>query len=153
MSQKIKKQIKRSMPLLLIFSLLWSTMAVGLVFNFDFNIYKDNKLDLSLESPVALADTATTSVSVLNAAPYFSVGPFELPFSTDATPINVGENITFTTKADDPELDDYYLLVCGDDTVSFWAVDPDEVQDLIKNLQDFSKHLPRTVIESGNYTE
>jgi len=46
-----------------------------------------------------------------------------------------------------------YNVVCGDDTVSFWAVDPDEVEDLIKNLQDFSKHLPRTVIESGNYTE
>ncbi|OGF25027.1 hypothetical protein A2331_00560 [Candidatus Falkowbacteria bacterium RIFOXYB2_FULL_34_18] len=111
MSKKIKKQIKKSMPLLIIFSLLWSTMAIGLVFNFDFSFY-----DLSLNRPEALADVATTTVSVLNASPYFTVGPFEQPFSTNTSPINVGGDITFTAKAQDPELDNYYLLVCGDDT-------------------------------------
>jgi len=45
-----------------------------------------------------------------------------------------------------------YNVVCGDDTVSFWAVDPDEVDDLIENLKDFSENLPKTVKESGNYT-
>lgn len=46
-----------------------------------------------------------------------------------------------------------YNVVCGDDTVSFWAVDPDEINDLMENLEDFSRFLPETVIESGNYTK
>ena len=44
-------------------------------------------------------------------------------------------------------------VVCYSEIVSFWAVDPNETLDLIQNLQDFSKHLPHTVLESGNYTE
>ena len=44
-------------------------------------------------------------------------------------------------------------VVCADDTVSFWAVDPDEVDDLIDHLQDFSRYLPNTVEEYGNYTK
>ena len=119
MCEKIKRQIKRSMPILVIFCLLWSTFAVGVIFNLDFNIYnykQNNKSSLSLNTPEAFADEATTTVSVLNAAPYFSVGPFEQPFSTSTTPVNVGENVTFTVKANDPELNDYYLLVCGDAT-------------------------------------
>ena len=44
-------------------------------------------------------------------------------------------------------------VVAGDDTVSFWAVDPDEWDDLIDHLKDFSSHLPYTVTESGNYTK
>lgn len=107
------------MPILVIFCLLWTVSAIGVVFNLDFNIYhkynkQKNGLDFSV--PVAQADEATTTVSVLNASPYFSVGPFEKPFSTSTSPVNVGENVTFTAKALDPELNDYYLLVCGDAT-------------------------------------
>ena len=46
-----------------------------------------------------------------------------------------------------------YNVVAGDDTVSFWAVDSDEIAELIKNLQEFSDYLPHTVKESGNYTD
>ena len=46
-----------------------------------------------------------------------------------------------------------YNVVAGDDTVSFWAIESDEIAELIENLQDFSDHLPHTVEESGNYTE
>ena len=46
-----------------------------------------------------------------------------------------------------------YNVVCGDDTVSFWAVDPDEINDLMEHLEDFSRFLPNNVIESGNYTK
>jgi len=75
------------MPLLVIFSLLWSVSMVGFVFNLDFNIYKQNdKLDLSLNIPQVQADTATTSVFVLNASPYIVTGPFEQPFSASTTP-------------------------------------------------------------------
>lgn len=43
-------------------------------------------------------------------------------------------------------------VVLGDDTISFWAVDPSEYNDLIDNLKQFSEKLPTTVKESGNYT-
>ncbi|MFX0186776.1 MAG: hypothetical protein ACFE8A_03470 [Candidatus Hodarchaeota archaeon] len=43
-------------------------------------------------------------------------------------------------------------VVLGDDTISFWAVDPSEYDDLIENLKDFEDKLPDTVIQSGNYT-
>jgi len=43
-------------------------------------------------------------------------------------------------------------VVCYSGTVSFWSVDPDETNNLIQNLLDFSKYLPHTVKESGNYT-
>jgi hypothetical protein len=46
-----------------------------------------------------------------------------------------------------------YNVVCGDDIVSFWATDPEEIDDLIDNLKDFSRYLPNTVTESGNYTK
>jgi len=55
------------------------------------------------------------------------------------------------TKVGEWELE--YNVVCGDDTVSFWAVDPDEIDDLIDHLKDFSPNLPSTVKESGNYTK
>ncbi|MDB9311794.1 hypothetical protein PN462_01675 [Spirulina sp. CS-785/01] len=39
------------------------------------------------------------------------------------------------------------------DTVIFYAVDPQETQKLITNLQDYSQHLPDTVQEKGEYTQ
>ncbi len=45
-----------------------------------------------------------------------------------------------------------YDVVLGDDTISFWAINPDEINDLVHNLRDFSPNLPDTVKESGNYT-
>ncbi len=44
-------------------------------------------------------------------------------------------------------------VACGSDTVSFYAVDPEESTNLIANLKEFSPQLPEMVIESGNYTE
>jgi len=44
-------------------------------------------------------------------------------------------------------------IVVGGDMVSFYAVDPAEKQNLIRNLQDFSSYLPNKVIEMGLYTE
>ncbi|OGF25026.1 hypothetical protein A2331_00555 [Candidatus Falkowbacteria bacterium RIFOXYB2_FULL_34_18] len=101
------------MPILVIFCLLWSTFAVGVVFNLNFNIYNKQENNLNFVIPEAQADQATTTVFVLNASPYFVLGPFEKPFSTNTTPVNVGETLVFTALADDPELNDYYLLVCA----------------------------------------
>ncbi len=39
------------------------------------------------------------------------------------------------------------------DTVTFYAVEEDESSHLIHNLEDFSKYLPESIEESGNYTE
>ena len=44
-------------------------------------------------------------------------------------------------------------LICGDDTVTFYAPTPDRVPELAANLRDFSEQLPPTVIQSGLYTE
>ena len=69
MAKKIKKQIIRSIPLFVILSLITSSVAVGLVFNFDWEIYKmfnekDAHLALTMPEAQAQDDTATTTVEV-----------------------------------------------------------------------------------------
>jgi hypothetical protein len=44
-------------------------------------------------------------------------------------------------------------VVCGGETVSFYAVDPSEADNLIKNLRAFSSSLPKNVVQSGEYTK
>ena len=44
-------------------------------------------------------------------------------------------------------------VVCHGNTVSFYAVDPFEVNNLIQNLRDFSSHLPKDVVQTGAYTK
>jgi 4-amino-4-deoxy-L-arabinose transferase-like glycosyltransferase len=44
-------------------------------------------------------------------------------------------------------------VVCGGETVSFYAVDPPEADNLIKNLSAFSSSLPKNVVQSGEYTK
>jgi hypothetical protein len=44
-------------------------------------------------------------------------------------------------------------VICGDDTVSFYAVDPSEADNLINNLRVFSSLLPKDVVQSGVYTK
>jgi len=42
-------------------------------------------------------------------------------------------------------------VVCGDDTVSFYAVDPGAAPGLLENLRTFSPRLPADVIQRGGY--
>ena len=116
MAKKIKKQLKRSMPLFIIFSLIMSTMAVGLVFNLNFKVISfDKDINLDISQSLAKAqtgDTATTTVTVKNASPTFSVEAAENPVSTSTSPINVGYGIGFNASANDPENNSYYLIVC-----------------------------------------
>jgi hypothetical protein len=51
-------------------------------------------------------------VEVGNNAPSFTVDAHENPTSDNATPTNVGANVTIQATATDPNTDDYYLLVC-----------------------------------------
>jgi hypothetical protein len=44
-------------------------------------------------------------------------------------------------------------VVCGGDTVSFYAVDPEEEYRLIENLKTFSTKIPRNIEQSGKYIE
>lgn len=61
---------------------------------------------------VAKANTATTSVTVLNTPPTFMVDPQESPASSTSTPTNAGQTVTWIAKADDSSGDNYYLLIC-----------------------------------------
>ena len=44
-------------------------------------------------------------------------------------------------------------VTCGDDTVSFYALDPSEEDSLIANLGHFASQLPENVRQSGKYID
>jgi hypothetical protein len=115
MCNLIKKQIKRSLPLFLIFTLLTSSV-VGLLFNFDFDLFDGNHFSMP-EVQAQTTDTASTTVTVLNAPPAITSDPAEVPPSASTTPRNVGGSIGFTVTADDPEGNTYYLIVCDANSV------------------------------------
>jgi hypothetical protein len=121
MPQKIKKQIKRSMPVFMIFSLVISSTVIGLVFNLGFNFLNFDKITKGhIAPPMAQAqnDTASTTVTVKNAAPEFSVDPAESPTSTSTSPVNVGDAISFNATATDAENNQYYLIICSTNSVT-----------------------------------
>ncbi|PLX27043.1 hypothetical protein C0583_04845 [Candidatus Parcubacteria bacterium] len=120
MSKKIKKQIKRSMPVFVITCLLVSTLTAGLVFNLDFNLVKntDNEISLEMNLHEAKADVATTTVTVKNAPPNIDVDVAEDPASASTTPINVCNKAEWTVTASDPELNNYYLIICATDSAT-----------------------------------
>jgi len=65
-----------------------------------------------------LADSVSTSVTVGNSAPSFTVGPAESSESSSTSPTNVGSSVTFTATATDSNTEDYYLIVCSSNSVS-----------------------------------
>jgi len=44
-------------------------------------------------------------------------------------------------------------VVCGEDNVSFYALDPLQKDNLIQNLRAFSSHLLKDIVQSGDYTK
>lgn len=64
----------------------------------------------------ATADSATTSVTVLNIPPSWTNEAIESPASTSTSPTNDGSNVTWTAKGTDGNAEDYYLLICKDNT-------------------------------------
>ena len=64
------------------------------------------------------ADTVTTSVTVGNTPPAFSGDAAENPASDDTTPTDVGSDVTFEATANDPNLEDYYLIICKTNAVT-----------------------------------
>jgi len=87
-----------------VLAILWGVAALALVFFLDIehggNIQK------------ATADSATTSVTVLNTPPIWDVNPAESPASATTTPTNVGDSATWIATASDGNGEDYYLLIC-----------------------------------------
>lgn len=72
-------------------------------------------LGLVIELPggdVARANTATTSVTVLNTPPTWVEFAHEVASSSTSTPTNSGSTISWTAVADDSSGDNYYLIVC-----------------------------------------
>ena len=120
MSKIIKKKLKRSLPWLTIITLV-SSLAVGLSFNLDFQkLVKTTVQEGGLNLPLnqAQADLATTSVTVQNAPPEITNGPAEDPVSTSTSPINLGDQIGFRATGNDPENNNYYLIVCTTNDVT-----------------------------------
>jgi len=64
------------------------------------------------------AESITTSVTVGNSAPTFTVGPAENPASSTTSPTNVGSNVTFQATATDANNNNYYLIVCFSNSVT-----------------------------------
>ena len=61
------------------------------------------------------AQTASTSLQVLNTPPTFVVEPFEITPSSTTTPTNSGDVVTWSATGNDANGADYYLLVCDQD--------------------------------------
>jgi hypothetical protein len=64
------------------------------------------------------ADDVTTSVTVGNSAPGFTVAVAESPASDSTTPTNDGSNVTFTATATDSNNENYYLAICKTDAIT-----------------------------------
>ncbi|MBP9668901.1 MAG: hypothetical protein KBE09_01290, partial [Candidatus Pacebacteria bacterium] len=62
--------------------------------------------------PQASADDVTTSVTVLNTPPTWTVVAEESTESSATTPTNAGTTLTFTGTGTDSSSDNYYLLIC-----------------------------------------
>lgn len=60
----------------------------------------------------AQSDTASTTVTVLNIAPQWTVSPEESPASATTTPTNASTSVTWIATATDGNGEPYYLLVC-----------------------------------------
>ncbi len=70
-------------------------------------------ISFKIFSQEAQADPSSTSVTIDNEGPSFTVDPAESVASTSTNPTNVGSNVTFQATATDPNSDDWVLLVCN----------------------------------------
>lgn len=112
MGKILRKKMKYSLPIIVIFCLL-NILALGFSFNLNLNFVKTGSEGFVKMAIGAQADTATTTVTVKNAPPAFSVAPIEVPVSSSTSPINVDGSIGFQGTGTDGEGDDYWLLICS----------------------------------------
>jgi hypothetical protein len=100
MSEKVKRMAGKSLPFVMIIGLIF--LVTGIILN----------RGVSEESQQAMADTATTSVTIGNVAPTWTVDAQEVVESSISSPTNVGDNVSWEAVADDINGDNYYLLIC-----------------------------------------
>lgn len=63
--------------------------------------------------PFVSADNVSTSVTVLNTPPSWTVNAHESTESSTSTPTNAGTTLSFNATATDSSNDNYYLLICS----------------------------------------
>ncbi len=112
------------------------TMALALLFVVALSFLIDARPGGSTLSAQATS-TATTTVTVLNTPPAWTVTARESVASATSTPTNSGDTVTWTAVGTDSNGEDYYLLickssstptpsagppVCGGGTTDIWAV-------------------------------
>lgn len=83
-----------------------------MAFVFDFSAQELSKVS---------AQTASTTLTVLNTPPVFTVGAHETVESSQTTPTNSGDNVTWAATATDSNGAPYFLLVCSTDTTPIAA--------------------------------
>ncbi len=66
---------------------------------------------------------ATTSVTVINLPPFWTVDAAESPASATTTPTNVGSQVTWVGTAEDNNDDVYWMIICKTDAVPTPAQD------------------------------
>jgi len=97
--KKMAEKVKKSIPWFLVLILIGFVIGVGLNFG-------------KSAPPIAEAtDIATTTVTVGNATPTWEV-VYEDPASTTTDPTNEGSNVTIRARANDPNDDDWWLIIC-----------------------------------------
>ncbi len=69
-------------------------------------------VDIPHAGNIARANTAQTSVTVLNTPPTWTNDAQESPESSTSSPTNVGSAVNWVAIANDSSGDDYYLLIC-----------------------------------------
>ena len=67
---------------------------------------------IEFQAPKASADDVTTSVTVLNTPPNWTIYPHEDPVSSTSTPTNVGSAVTWKATGTDSNAESYFLLIC-----------------------------------------
>ncbi|MBD3247744.1 hypothetical protein GF382_00445 [Candidatus Falkowbacteria bacterium] len=125
MGKIIKRKVQRTFPWIMSLCLI-SSLVVGFSFNINFDFIPGNDKGIFNIGHEVQADTATTTVEVRNAAPYFDTGdePEEDPASASTSPVNIGDSISFKGTGTDPEGDPYYLIICTASSASVTGGNP-----------------------------
>lgn len=87
-----------------IFTALVGLMVFMVAFVFDVGTHELNKVS---------AQTATTTLTVLNTPPVFTIEPYEVVESSTSTPTNSGDVIQWSSVGTDSNGAPYFLLVCS----------------------------------------
>lgn len=99
MNELVRTDRKRGVTLIAVFGVVVVGL-MGVFALFDMNV------------PRASADDVTTSITVLNTAPTWTVNAEESAESSTTTPTNSGQTVTWDATATDSSGDQYYLIIC-----------------------------------------